>query len=878
MDNMVNDGMPAWESLAKFRTIALDRQVSNARVQDFIQLFIEGGFSQNAKTMMVLDEMREEQTGLSFTPLAISWEAGIRKNAARLGLDPSAIVKDLETLGMWLVLVVLDGAHRVVAWFTIGEDKELLKKYNDKRAIDGKPVWAPDQLIKAMKVLRANFTFEQALALSVVQNKTEENVRLNLSERLSRFLLPKSMRIGAERQSDKHYNKLVEMMTGLKRRREEPIGWRTALHFLQCLESIMPHNLPQPPPKSKYLLTLHVLTRVFVHYPMPEGGSESVLEAQMQLLACLWWRSINNLQCLVDDNGLVHFQLQVDGGMVKWWWENTISLHMPLALQATEWSKNVGLIVAKASALCERSSERALLPLVELDSNPLQPLPRLNEPGADELRARSAEAAELSELRDFMLSLNQDGLNFDPSQPIQLLTEQSADLESTRNQRDALREQKSNNDQNVESIRKQLSETIQEYDALQQRMRLLPAPIVPELHGVANQWRTLQNHKELPDPNRNAEDDDIEDTAPPTHSPLTNGPAGGEHETIPAADAGPGPTASKPNSHPDAADKTPDSDNTPDSEVDVGIDEAPAKPDDDDHRLGEENTTTRRSARLQPIAKSKDQVGDEGNHASESPAKFEPTPTTQHRAVKPHVQPRRSHRNRIAGTIDLVESDSSTEEPSSSSSESEEEEDTLTVTAIKQKTMLINKQPKKYPPSKKRARSATPTTMPDGVLVASIHAKTPKRSAHSSSLVSEDECKVMSANVRAIIDPEEKSLRWSMAKRVVVEPLVFFLILDATDPPNTAARLAYQTPINGVVVLFMDDFVSPALVGFGLIRHKWLMLDRFSTVQTTPGQTHVVMRHVVVYQRVQELGNVRQPKKGGSFHLGLPAPRGPAVC
>ena len=80
----------------------------------------------------------------------------------------------------------------------------------------------------------------------------------------------------------------------------------------------------------------------------------------------------------------------------------------------------------------------------------------------------------------------------------------------------------------------------------------------------------------------------------------------------------------------------------------------------------------------------------------------------------------------------------------------------------------------------------------------------------------------------------------------------FFIILEARHPLNIAARLAYQIPNNGVVALFTDDFATPALVGFGALRHQWEMLERFSSVQITTGKDHVVMRHVVVYQRVQD--------------------------
>ena len=172
---MVNNGLPEWVSLDKCRTIDLDRQVSNTRVHEFVQFFMLGGYNKMAKGMMVLTDIYQARTGDGFTPLAISWEASMRRNAARLGLPDSVVMKDLETLDQQFVFIDLDGVHRVAAWFRIGENEELLTESNSNRAIDNKPKWE-----------RRYFNFEEALSLSVSQNKTEESVRVSFAERMTR--------------------------------------------------------------------------------------------------------------------------------------------------------------------------------------------------------------------------------------------------------------------------------------------------------------------------------------------------------------------------------------------------------------------------------------------------------------------------------------------------------------------------------------------------------------------------------------------------------------------------------------------------------------------------------------------------------------------
>ena len=179
------------------------------------------------------------------------------------------------------------------------------------RAKDKMPMWSAQQLMKTMVVERGDCTFAEALALSNCQNKTEEGNRLTISERITRFLLHTSVELS---KADRNYIALAKIITGRQTRSNAPLEYDTVLPFLSCLESILPVNLPNPPKSSKNVLTKADLTRVLQKYPLPEGGSDTLLEMQMQAVACMWWRSINNLPCTITETGWQIFTYKQEVG------------------------------------------------------------------------------------------------------------------------------------------------------------------------------------------------------------------------------------------------------------------------------------------------------------------------------------------------------------------------------------------------------------------------------------------------------------------------------------------------------------------------------------------------------------------------------------
>ena len=152
---MINDGLPVWMSGRHFVTIVMDRTVNPIRVKEFVNMFIASGYDHdNAKSMVVLTQLGEDNLCPDHVPLQVAWASALRDNAKRIGLSEDIVLKDLESLGLPNVNVVVDGAHRHVAWVHIGINPELLDAFNKQRAIDKKPAWSPDIFFKTTQVRR----------------------------------------------------------------------------------------------------------------------------------------------------------------------------------------------------------------------------------------------------------------------------------------------------------------------------------------------------------------------------------------------------------------------------------------------------------------------------------------------------------------------------------------------------------------------------------------------------------------------------------------------------------------------------------------------------------------------------------------------------
>ena len=144
-----------------------------------------------------------------------------------------------------------------------------------------------------------------------------------------------------------NYVEVTTLITGMarKRARNAEVTWPTVLPLISALECLRVGdmgitNASRATPRMQHSLLLRILRP----HPMKEGGDDVVVENHMQLIAVLWWRTMNRLPVFVDkldrlDSFKANMSLDVLGSF------NRLEINVNDVQDAGRWRADVGKLV-----------------------------------------------------------------------------------------------------------------------------------------------------------------------------------------------------------------------------------------------------------------------------------------------------------------------------------------------------------------------------------------------------------------------------------------------------------------------------------------------------------------------------------------------------